>query len=96
MNRFNVGDKLKIREWDDMVSEFGTDKDGDIRNGFVQRMRYLCGKTFTVSAINGDAYHAEEVGYSRYWISASMLESLKDEELYIASEEELNKLLESV
>lgn len=36
-----VGDKVKIREWDDMVKEFGTDENGVIlcRCGFVPNMK---------------------------------------------------------
>lgn len=57
-------------------------------------MRDLCGETFTVSSICGDRYYAEESIYRNWWISSSMLELPEDDELYIASEEEFNKLLE--
>jgi len=41
----HVGDRVRIRDWDDMASEYGLDEDGDINTVpcFVERMRYLCG-----------------------------------------------------
>ena len=44
---FKVGDKVRIRQWDDMENEFGLDDDGDIKtcpNCFVKLMSCLCGK----------------------------------------------------
>lgn len=46
-----IGDVLRIRQWDDMKEEFG-ERNGHIRTPdlmFVNNMRRLCGKTFTVS-----------------------------------------------
>lgn len=39
-----------------MVEEFGVDEDGDIENGFVVSMKYLCGTYATIKTIkkNGD------------------------------------------
>lgn len=55
----HIGDVLRIRQWDDMVGEFGlskfsddfilvTRKDSGVITGFTKEMRYLCGKEFTV------------------------------------------------
>lgn len=46
-----IGDKLRIREWDDMAEEFGVDECGDIETKvwFTTGMRSSCGKPFTVS-----------------------------------------------
>ncbi len=57
----HIGDVLQIRSWEDMAKEFGVcrgsgrvtyiaTKSPDI--SFLSYMRYLCGKTFTVSAID--------------------------------------------
>lgn len=48
--KFKVGDRVKVREWDDMKKEFGLDNDGDIACGisFVMEMKEFCGKTMTV------------------------------------------------
>ena len=44
--KFNVGGLVKIRQWDDMVKEFGTTASGsvDCRRFFTKRMKPLCGK----------------------------------------------------
>lgn len=49
--KFKVGDRVRIRAWDDMVAEYGLDCDGDIniRPSFVRGMRSLCGKTATIT-----------------------------------------------
>ena len=52
--KFEVGDKVTFREWDDMVMEFGLNATGDVEIGpllFMQSMRYLCGNTYTVARI---------------------------------------------
>ena len=50
MGIFKVGDRVVIREWDDMAAEFGVDSDNDIncRMTFIEPMRYYCGQTATV------------------------------------------------
>lgn len=48
---YNVGDKVTIRQWDDMESEFGLDKYGGIKVPkayFTEPMRKYCGKTLTI------------------------------------------------
>ena len=53
-----VGDKVTIRQWDDMAEEFGVDYDGDIKckNIFISDMRKYCGKTFTIVDIEDYLY----------------------------------------
>lgn len=51
--KFNVGDVLQIKEWDEMEEEYGTDYDGEIHEGgdcFTHQMKPLCGMTFTVKS----------------------------------------------
>lgn len=53
-SRFNVGDIVIVREWDDMVAENELDPDGDIYFEdesiyFIRKMRQFCGGTFEVS-----------------------------------------------
>ena len=58
--KYKVGDKVKVREWDDMAKEFRIDEDGDIDTGrncfFVGDMKKFCGKTVTIVASNGQVY----------------------------------------
>ena len=41
----HIGDVLRIRQWDDMVDEFGVKPSGDIgcSGVFVKNMKCLCG-----------------------------------------------------
>lgn len=63
-NKFKVGDRVRIRQWDDMVKEFGLTVDGHIpftktcSTTFMDDMKYLCGRTATITSIN---YNTEEV-----------------------------------
>ena len=72
MQEFQVGDIVRIRDWDDMADEFGVNSYGSIRcNGnFIPSMRYLCGlelqiasidnaKTFSATGRNGYIIHFE-------------------------------------
>ena len=48
---YNIGDKVTIRQWDDMASEFGLNVFGDIKVPkacFTESMRKYCGKTLTI------------------------------------------------
>jgi len=58
MSKFKVGDRVKVREWDDMVKEFGVDSAGDIRCRccFTRSMRKYCGEIKTVISVNGGCY----------------------------------------
>lgn len=59
---FKVGDKVRIRQWDDMAKEFGIDKNGDIKAsaGFIQEMRPLCGKKAKIGEIDGNHVFLED------------------------------------
>ena len=47
---YNVGDKVTIRQWDDMAAEFGLDEYGGIKvpKTFTEFMKKYCGKTLTI------------------------------------------------
>lgn len=50
----HIGDVVRIRQYEDMVREFGERRGGNTRwinipCPFVDTMKYLCGQTFTVS-----------------------------------------------
>lgn len=59
---FKVGDRVRIRQWNDMV------RDGKIKGGniclhggtFVKRMRHLCGREATVSELTGCGYRLKD------------------------------------
>ena len=47
---YNVGDKVTIRQWDDMAAEFGLNEFGNIRvpNVFTESMKRYCGQTLPI------------------------------------------------
>lgn len=64
---YNVGDKVTIRQWDDMESEFGLDKYGGIKvpKIFTESMKRYCGQTLPIAYVTRhvppffDSYHFE-------------------------------------
>lgn len=63
-NIFKVGDRVRIRQWDDMAAEFGVDNDNDFEDvircdnqpSFVEGMKNLCGRTATIKHISDDGW----------------------------------------
>lgn len=88
MPKFKVGDKLRIRSWEDMRKEFATEYSSEGSRilclfGFTEYMQILCGKSFTVKeaeptiSSNGVwrcAYSSVEGIEGHYLISSDMLE----------------------
>ncbi len=102
--KFKVGDRVRFREWEDMVKEFGTDDENDISVSmdqvyFLHTMRFLCGEEFVVTDMYDgsfqEIYGAEEVMLGhRYTITSDMLEIVEEDiELDDANNEELDEFL---
>lgn len=97
----HIGDVLRIRQWDDMVDEFGLNSYGYIECSgvFATNMKYLCGKQFTVSSIEYGTYYSDErvernsLGRMIWRITADMLEPSEEDSLEDITDEELIKLL---
>ena len=64
MKKFNVGDRVRVRSWDDMKKEFGVEKSPFLESlnipyepyiktpfGFFERMKHLCGETGVVDMV---------------------------------------------
>ena len=47
---YNIGDKVTIRQWDDMESEFGLNELGNIKvpKIFTESMKKYCGQTLPI------------------------------------------------
>ena len=81
--RYKVGDKVRVRQWDDMAKEFGFTNSNeyyiDIPDcTFLDRMKKFCGSVVTISNIVcGDSrYLIEEDDEDWYWVD-EMFESYK-------------------
>lgn len=77
MNRkdIHIGDVLQVREWDDMLKEFGLYGRDSINAEFVftPEMKYLCGQIFTVQDINDGKVISVERCEGGWNVSADML-----------------------
>lgn len=72
--KYKVGDKVRVRQWDDMAKEYGfinsVKRDIDIPGcTFVNSMKKFCGSVVTISNIVSDnsIYLIKEDGYLWYW-----------------------------
>lgn len=101
---FKVGDKVRIRQWDDMVKEFGgTDSQIQCSIGFLDDMKPLCGKIAKISGfklIDGmeqvclDFEDADEIDTDWYY-STDMLELVNREDS-LTSNEVINVLMKKL
>ena len=64
---YNIGDKVAIRQWEDMESEFGLDEYGNINvpKVFTEPMKQYCGQTLPIVHVrrhappNFDSYYLD-------------------------------------
>ena len=76
MGKFNVGDRVMIRYWDDMKAEYGVRPDGFLSTGttgvvFDKEMKELSGMTATISEVSEDYVTLKDWDPStgsHYWI----------------------------
>lgn len=73
--KYKVGDKVRVRQWDDMVKEYGfidsVERDIYIPDcTFVNSMKKFCGSVVTISNIvsNNNRYLIKEDDHLWYWI----------------------------
>ena len=58
--KYKVGDKVRVRDWDDMVKEFGTDDYGiKTKVAFVEKMRKFCGKEYMIKKVECNCYELD-------------------------------------
>lgn len=86
---FKIGDRVRIRQWDDMEREFGKDEDGCINLssgfGFVDSMHHLCGRTATILEYsNSEVYldFDDKSGDIEWAYTTDMLEHINQDEQY--------------
>lgn len=65
MGRYKVGDKVRVREWDDMAKEFGSNEVMILCTcSFIDCIKPLCGKVFTVIEERSTGYYGLDGGAS--------------------------------
>ena len=111
---YKVGDVLRVRSWEDMAEQYEdnnsyilpVDKFGNKFGKFVfiEDMRKMCGKTFTVKSVytitfdgvkDGvvDEFHSEEGSEGGFYVETYMLEPAEEQGVEIAPEDELEGFL---
>lgn len=88
--KFKVGDKVRVRAWEDMEKEFGLDDSGDIKclYCFTRSMREYCGKVYTI-ARTGNSYELDGGNEIDVWsFSDDMLEPVCDSKIVITTDGE--------
>ena len=89
---FNVGDRVRVRQWDDMEHCYELDYAGDIRfvdksPFFIAAMKYLCGKAGTITGVTKDKWNCgvdevtiefDDVFGDNWWYSNLMFEPEED------------------
>lgn len=79
MIKLKAGDRVRIRDWDDMEREFGLNAYGAIQceNLFTPKMRRLCGQEGRVTAIRTGVVETDIPDVYPYTLSADMLERIR-------------------
>lgn len=79
----HIGDVVRIRQYEDMAREFGETKICNTRwvkttRTFLYIMRYLCGRTFTVSELSPlGEIRSDEDNFDGFLITVDMVEPVE-------------------
>lgn len=99
---FKVGDKVRIRDWEDMKKEFGVEnlEDGEnipCKYSFTSKMKHLCGRTVVLEKINSDGFiflsnwsDNSDTGWS---FSTDMIEKIKEDKQEINTYRKENEVI---
>ena len=66
---YNVGDRVTIRQWDDMAAEFGLNESGEIKvpKFFTEPMKQYCGQALPIVYVR---HHAPPT-FDSYYLEGS-------------------------
>ena len=93
--KYKVGDKVRVKKWEDLKSQYETDEYGEINVGviFVEDMKEFCGKELVIEGFNYEGYAYESNGWSwQDWMFEDVETKQIDHELVILQLTELNAL----
>ena len=88
--RYKVGDKVRVRQWDDMVKEFG-ERFGAIDTPFcffISSMKVYCGLVYEIAKVYGCYYElkSNEKSYIKKWyFTDDMLEDVNSLQIHADS-----------
>jgi small-conductance mechanosensitive channel len=98
-HKFKVGDRVQIREWDEMAKKFGMHGTSiNVKYFFTEGMRKLCGHSATISDIVNDSIYLKDWDDNRlylgmYHISTDMIEPFEGTIKVKFSQKEFSKLM---
>ena len=82
-SKLKVGDKVRIRSWDDLKNEFGLDRNGDVGTRVTVlhgSMKACCGNVYTIESIrNHDTYYSFYFKETLFIFSDDSIEPIKKE-----------------
>ena len=63
--KYKIGDKVKVKKWEDLELEYEVDEYGSICHGamFIQEMKEYCGKEFVIEQVWNDRYSCHGISY---------------------------------
>ena len=98
-----IGGTFRVRDWDDLVRECGVDEHGKLNRHpcFLPPPKEICGMQFTVTEFEvnhtGKVYayqgFIEGIAFP-FWVKASALEPLIDEEWDVATDDDIKALFD--
>ena len=98
-NNFKVGQKVRIRAWEDMEKEFGTTYCNEIKCKFtfVHEMKHLCGRIATITNIDKDKQvgldFEDKSGKICWAYSTDMIEPINETIVIYRSKENSNEVI---
>ena len=83
MYKRKIGEKVTIRQWDDMVNKYGIDIFGNIgcHCGFLKEMKIYCGKQLIITGIHKTHYDTNIRTY--YWSEDMFEPPMESIEFYL-------------
>ena len=94
--RFHIGDLVRIRQWDDMIAQYGASDYGIATPdaAFVHNMKNLCGREFTIEGFTERHGRMFVDGHNFPWsITEYMIEPADELEDGVYDSEEINTFL---
>ena len=94
--KYGIGQKVKVRNFQDMVREYGVELNGDILMGnfyFTREMKVFCGEECRIKNVYGDGTYQLDIEDSDDWyFTDQMLEDFDKKDEVVGLKAEIEKL----